>query len=111
MCFAWVAKTESVERDHLVRGKAVMQFAHPHIFRINFRFSQGSACRMLCHSETHEIDGRAVEKIGSVGGEMLAYYFYGLRTEVWTSVEEVFGDDDGRGAAVGRGAALEFGEG
>lgn len=42
---------------------------------------------------------------------MLAGYFYGLWAEVGAEVEEVFGYDDGGGAAVGCGAALEFGEG
>ena len=40
----------------------------------------------------------------------MACYLYGLRTELGTSVEEVFGDDDGGGTAVGRGAALELRE-
>lgn len=66
---------------------------------------------MLCHSETHQIDSGVVEQIRSVGGEVLACYLYGLRTEMGTSGEKVFGDDYSGGAAVGGGAALEFCEG
>ena len=42
---------------------------------------------------------------------MLSSYLYCLRTEVWTSSEEGFGDYDCGGAAVGGGTTLEFCEG
>ena len=109
--FAGFAEAQGVQGDHLVRREAVVQLADPHVFRVDARFGAGGACGKLRHAEPHQVDGRAVEEIGSVGGEVLACYLYRLRTKVWASVEEIFGDDDGGGAAVGRGAALEFCEG
>ena len=52
-----------------------------------------------------------VKEIGPVRGEVLACDLDGLRTEMGTSVEEGFGDDNGGSAAVRSGAALEFSEG
>lgn len=111
MCFSWLAQTKRIQRDHLVRGKTIVQFANPHLPRLHPRLLHRNARRVLRHAEAHEIYGRAVEERRAVGGETHACDLDSLGAEMRAGGEEGFGDDDGGGAAVGGGAALEFCEG
>lgn len=108
------AEAEGVEGDELVGGEAVVEFAQGDRGGRgvgDVGFGEGGAGGALGHAVADEVDGGAVEEVGPVGREVLAGDEDGLGPEVRAGGEEVFRDDDGGGAAVRGGAALEFGEG
>lgn len=88
--FAWFGEAQCVEGDHLVRGEAIVQFADCDVLRGDVRFGHSGSSGVLRHSITYEVDGRAVEEGGVVGGEVLTCDEDGLGAKVRAGGEEGF---------------------
>ena len=104
------AEAKGVDGDEFVRGEAVVKFADFDVFGGDVGFGEGGASGELRHAEADEVHAAAVKKGGTVCGEGLAGDQDSLGAEVRARGEKGFGHDDGGCAAVGGGAALEFGE-
>lgn len=102
---------QEVDGDHLVGAEAVVQLAHAAVARLDAGLGVGRPGGVLRHLAAHEVDGAAGEERGRVGGQALARDEDSLLLEVRPRVQEGLGDQHRGGAAVGRRAALQLGQG
>ena len=88
-----------------------MEFTQPDIGRPDAGFGERGLGGAPAHVVADEVDGGAGEELRGVGCHGLAGDLDGVGAQVRARGEEVRGDEDGGGAAVGGGAALELGQG